>query len=343
MFGSGAFIMLRISLFFSFLILTFSVEAQRGTLSGFQIRLPDSLAIGGREISGLATANERIYFLAENRDDYLKIPSSGVYSVSLEEMERGIRNPEKGIVSYRYHPINGIERVMRKLKGYQGLEALAFLGDRFFMSIETELDADSCYIVSGRFDGNGFELDSNQVIPLKKPVFESGQKVFNAGFESLSVHKGSLFAFFEFNGFTENYAYKINTKNFEVHRLLLDRKVPFRITDVADWSGRKVVGINYFFPLKAEAVYQLDLNESEKGLIGLDSGKPHPFARLAVFRIKRNKMKVKRYLNLPGDWWTSNWEGIVRYGNGVLMTNDKFIKSGGQETQLIFLHLKGNR
>lgn len=305
-----------------------------------RVRLPDSMALGSREFSGLAASEGRLYFLGENRDDRLEAPTAGIHSISLDDLDESIRAEGKQVLQYRFHPVSGIDRI-RQLNGYQGLEALAFLGDRFFITVETELHSDSCYLVTGRRQGDAFRIDTSGILALEKPLLTDGGKVFNASFEALALSGNSLYVFFEFNGFARNYAYRVDTRTLKTEKVPLDRKISFRVTDAVSFKRRLILGVNYFFPLKAEAIYQDAVEERDKLLVQSgNEGKWHPFARLVVLKAKRKKVKVKRYIPMPDEFWTSNWEGAALHKKGVLLVNDKFIKQGGHETQLIYLPLR---
>ncbi len=298
------------------------------------------MAVGSREFSGLATSGDRLYFLGENRDDHLKAPTAGMYSIGLNELDKCMEEAGRQVSQYRFHPLSGIERI-QKLRGYQGLEALVFQGNRFFCTVETELYADSCFLVAGRRQGDRLGIDTSQIVALEKPLLTNGSKVFNASFEALVLLGNDLYAFFEFNGFARNYAYRIDTRTLKVEKVPLDRKIPFRLTDAVHWKNRRILAVNYFFPLKAEAIYQDTAPEKDRLLVQSgNEGKWHPFARLLVLKVKRKKVKLKRYISMPGELWTTNWEGAALYKNGVLLVNDKFVKNGGHETQLIYLHLR---
>lgn len=319
----------------------FGAFAQKSIRSARQLTLPDSLGAGAREFSSLATYGDRLYLLAENRDDHLKEPTRGVYSIALDELGDHLAGALPQISTYRYHPLSGVGKVMQTVEGYQGLEALVLLDDRFFITIETEQFADSCYLITGKWGEDEFLVDTTRVLALKKPVLPDGEKVFNAGFEALTVVKGELYAFFEYNGLPENFAYRITIgEEYAAEQVPLAKRIPFRLTDAAGWRKNVIVGVNYFFPLKAEAIYQQDLNRREEASIR-KGGALHPFARLAVMKVGRKKIKLKRFIAVPEVWWTSNWEGIARYKGGVLMVNDKFTRNGGRESQLLFLDFKG--
>lgn len=297
------------------------------------------MALGSREFSGLAMSGGRLYFLGENRDDHLKAPTAGIYSIDLDELDERMDEADRQVSQYRFHPLSEIERI-QELRGYQGLEALVFQGDRFFCTVETELYADSCFLITGRRQGDMFRIDTAQIVALEKPLLANGSKIFNASFEALALLDEYLYVFFEFNGFTRNYAYRIDTRSLGTEKIPLDRKISYRLTDAVHWKNRRILAVNYFFPLKAEAIYQDAAPEKDRLQVqsGKD-GKWHPFARLLVLKVKQKKVKVKRYLSMPDELWTSNWEGAALYKNGVLLVNDKFVKNGGHETQLIYLHL----
>lgn len=333
---------MRIVSFLMFLVLLAGqTAAQKRVIGTHTIALPDSLRTGSREISGLAVHGERLYFLAENRDDHLKVPSSGIYSVPLDEIQKAVADPTYQVGGSVHHAVKGIDRMMQKLEGYQGLEAIAFHGDRFFLSVETELFADNCYILTGELSAGGlFELDTARVAHLPKPLLDSGDKVFNGGFETLTFHRGVLYAFFEYNGFASNKVFKISPETLEADTMPFDNGIPFRLTDAISWNKRTLLALNFFFPLEAEKIYQVGLTPEQTDLITGQGGKMRPFARLVTLKIRRRRVVPGRFISLPETWWGSNWEGIVQFEKGVLIVNDKFAGEGKQETQLIYLHLK---
>lgn len=305
-----------------------------------RVMLPDSMAPGSREFSGLATWGGRLYFLGENRDNHLKVPTAGIYSIGLDDLDESIEKAGRQVSQFRFHPLLGIEKI-QELRGYQGLEALVFQSDRFFCTVETELYTDSCFLITGRVQGDKFVIDTSRIVVMEKPLQANGDKIFNASFEALALSRNDLYAFFEFNGFARNYAYRIDTRTLETEKVPLDRKISFRVTDAVHWKNRHILAVNYFFPMKAEVIYQESAPEKDRLQVqSRNDGKWHPFARLLVLKVKGKKIKVKRYIPMPEELWTTNWEGAALHKNGVLLVNDKFVKNGGHETQLIYLHLE---
>lgn len=314
--------------------------AQQSVGRKISIALPDTLKTGSREISGLALAGERLYLLCENRGDRFRVYTSGIYSISLSALEESIEASGQLSPACVWHPLKGIDWVMQRVGEYQGLESLVIHGDRFYATVETEVTADSCYLVSGIFGADGFTIDTSKLMALPKPKLENGSQVFNAGFEALLHRKGKLYALFEYNQFKKNYALVLRPSTGRIRKIQLDRKVPFRTTDITTWRGKNFLGINYFFPLKEEFIYTENLTDEEENLIRSKDGNLRSFARLSLFKKDKNRLRVVRYIELPEELWTSNWEGIARFKNGVFLVNDKFIKAGGRETQLIYLTLE---
>lgn len=303
------------------------------------ILLPDSLKIGAREFSSLEIAHNRLYLLGENRFDHFKMPTAGLYSIPLSELDECIRSPDRMISDFQYHLLEGVDWAAQHIEGYQGLEALVIEGTRFYVTVETDVTEDSCFLLTGTIDHDIFKLDTTQIVAIPKPSLSDGSQVFNAGFESLLFSKGVLYTLYEFNNFKKNYILRIDPFTQSVRRITLNRAIPFRTTDLAKWKRKKIIGLNYFFPLKAEQIYSTDLSASDRRLISENDTILHPFARLSLFKLTKKRMKLVRYIDLPTDLWTSNWEGIVRYKNGALIVNDKYINNGGRETRLIYLTL----
>lgn len=313
--------------------------AQQSIGRKIAIALPDTLKTGSREISGLAIAGNRLYLLCENRRDRFRVYTSGIYSISLTELEESIEASGRLSPACTWHPLEGIDWVMQRVGDYQGLESLVIQGNRFYATVETEVTADSCYLVSGTLTTKGFKIDTSKLTALPKPKLENGSQVFNAGFEALLHRKGKLYALFEYNQFERNHALMVRPSTGRLRKIQLSRKLPFRTTDITFWKNNNFIGINYFFPLKEEFIYTENLSDAEENLIRSKDGTLRSFARLTLLKISKNRLQVVRYIDLPEELWTSNWEGIARFKNGVFLVNDKFVKEGGRETQLIYLTL----
>ncbi len=313
--------------------------AQYAVTGVIPFQLPDSIRTGSREFSSMARYQDRLFLLPENRNDRFRAFTAGIYSLSEAALSASIRDTTLPVSSYQKHSLVGIEKIQSMLPDYQGLEAIAFHGDRFFITVETDATDPYGYLLTGLFENNRFVLDTTRVFPLKRPVQKDGSAIFNAGFESLCVAGNYLYAFYEFNYFKRNYAYRIDPRLRKSRRIRLSG-IPFRLTDVTSYDGQRILAINYFFPLPEEKVYQQGLPPRDRQLIGQPSAL-HPFARLLLLKKNRRKIRVVQEIDLPEHLWGSNWEGLVPFENGILLLNDKYTPNA-PESQLVYISLEKN-
>jgi len=219
--------------------------------------------------------------------------------------------------------------VKEGLRGFEGYEALAFDGNRAYLTIESDVGSKmACYVVGGQIDPNlsALTLDAATRNEIPHPV-----EIDNMCDEALLVRDGQVFTFFEANGANVN-------PQPEVHRFDSDLKfqgtntlpnIEYRLTDVTalDAAGR-FWAINYMFagdagkldPAPDSFTAQIEAGSSH---IGSDT-----IERLLEFEITADGIALTGtapiWLQLLPDE-ARNWEGLVRLdGRGFLIVTDKF-------------------
>ncbi len=330
----------------SFLLILFTLAYGRGdasdSLKVVPLKLPDVLRSPARQFSGMALQGDVVYLLSENRKD--KSGADGLYSLPLEEVRRVLRDTALVISeqSIRKFDLEGVS-FLQNLPGYEGLEALDIVGDRFFVTVETDTTNRYGYLARGVIREGSFMLIQG-CLPLLKPTKSDGSQYFNAGFESLRFADGKLLCMFEYNYGGVPFAYLADTSlSFPPEKVVFSQKIPFRITDIDAIGDGAYLAMNFFFRMKAESYYAEDLHHDDEKLINDVDGVPHPsYAR--ILRLKggaNDSFVVEKSWELPRIAWGINWEGIVRISeNGVLIVNDLYMgKARG--SCMMFVELPG--
>jgi hypothetical protein len=337
---------IRMDVLKNFLFLFFTLVFVPGhgsdTLKVLPLKMPEVLRSAARQFSGMALRGGMIYLLPENRKD--KPGADGVYSIQADEVSRVIRDTSK-VMDAKYvrkYELGGAG-FLHDLPGYEGLEALDIVGDKFFVTVETDTTNRYGYIAKGVILEDKFLL-TGVCLPLLKPTKSDGSQYFNAGFESLKFAEGKLLCMFEHNYGEVPFAYQADTSlSLPPEKVVLSQKIPFRITDIDAIGDGLYLAMNFFFRMKAESYYAENLRSGDEKLINDVDGVPHPsYAR--ILRLKygsQGALESEKAWELPRMTWGINWEGIIRISeNGVLIVNDLYM---GKErgSCMMFVELPG--
>lgn len=212
-----------------------------------------------------------------------------------------------------------------QIGGFDGFEAIAFLGDRVFVTVETTADADHVvgWLVAGSVVEEEIRLDPTQRVQLRSQI-----DLENIGYEALVVRGDELWVLYETNG-------QINPRpvalvfDHELNPLREERmpRVEYRLTDAteADRRGRFWVS-NYHWPGAAWQTASCRLTE-EHGE-GQSHARCVTVERLVELSYTERGVEVTRsppiQLELVDDEHARNWEGLVRLpGRGFLMVTDE--------------------
>jgi hypothetical protein len=300
--------------------------------------LPDWLAPRQSMISGLAWYHDDLILLPQQRPVAGR-PSNHrgrLYSITRSALEREVAAP-----THEGLPIDvwtleapGIDT----LAGFEGFEAITFVGDTVFMTVEADVPAGPyAWLLRGRADAE------HRTVRMEPPeVRIMGQSgLGNLTEEALVHYAGEVISIHEANGVAVNpvpvaHAFAIAREPAVPWR---GRELPmaaveYRVTDAtaADDEGRFWVS-NYLF-------------DGDSGLHAADrlfGGPPSGSRAAAVPWIERAiELRVTHdgivpsgrpplYFE-PGDG-ARNWEGIARLGTrGLILVTDKF-----PSTRLAFL------
>ncbi len=220
------------------------------------------------------------------------------------------------------------------VKGFEGFEAIVFLEDQVFLTVEAQDDeATRGYVASGRAEVDaegrltGVRLDDALPVPVPLPA-----NLDNMSLESLLVTPAGLLTFFEANGERVNPQPQDQRLGFD---LSLKEQVPFprveyRITDVTELDGQGCFwAINYMFPGDSESLQPADDAIAARWGRGPTHAAFPQVERLLPLCYAEGRLSLADQapiqLQLVDAETSRNWEGIERLeGRGFLVVTDKF-------------------
>ncbi len=223
--------------------------------------------------------------------------------------------------------------IRRAIRGFEGFEAIAFLGDRVFLTVEAGPPGGmQGWLLAGRVvqtdQGPTVELDVDGRILLQPRA-----PLANFSDETLVIAPGEtgpeLLTVYEANGqavVDAPLAYRFMPDLTPLSPLPFSH-VEYRITDAtaADSAGR-FWAINYLFPGDTGKLRPRSDPLAARFGVG-PSHQTHPHVeRLLAFQVTSDGVVL---LPEPPFWLAlddeaRNWEGVVRFGDGFLLVTDRY-------------------
>ncbi len=213
------------------------------------------------------------------------------------------------------------------ITGFEGYEAIAFWGDRAYLTIEAHRGEHMLgYIVSGKMQAQALHLDPASLTENPPQADQA-----NHSDEALLVTPERILTFFESNGVGLNPAPHATVFDLQLKRLqpLSLPHLEYRLTDAAgpDDQGRFWV-INYQYPGDKDLVPAQDPLAAEYGQ-GATHACSQIVERLVEFQItpqgivRTSTPPVQLQLRPDGE--ARNWEGLaILPGVGFILVTDKF-------------------
>ena len=278
------------------------------------------------EMSGLAWYNDYLIlmpqYVNESKPRFYYLKKSTINDWLNGNKEKPL-NPSK------------IDIIMRdyfnSIKGYQGFEAICFIGNKAYLIIETKNnDSMQSFIVKGSMDikSKTLIIDPEKKVEILLPV-----NIKNMGYESILKYKYRLMVLFEANGINVNSDPKASFYNSSLKQKghISFPNIEYRITDATELDDQgRFWAINFFWPGEKKRLNpgkDLVLNNTVKGET---HQKFEHVERLVEFKIdgkniyKTNSLPIQLKLNQN----SRNWEGVVRMENkGFLMIVDEHTRT----------------
>jgi hypothetical protein len=293
------------------------------------IPLEGPLAVPAAEVSSMTWKGDTLIILPQFPDQFADVGKLGFFGVAKQELLAAVDDGSQSINPHLvFCRAPGLEGVVR---GFDGLEAMGIIGDRYFMTVEAEDDtAMAGYLVTGRYDME----DDLVVMDLARLIsIPLGLNIPNVAEEAMIIDGDRVITLSEANGLNVNPAPKAKVFNVRAEYVesLPMAQVEYRLTDASalDDEGRFWV-INYYFPGERAKLDPAPDPELAR------FGDPESFdpdnciERLLELRLTADNRIVRTErppvnLELLPDGECRNWEALVRLDDrGFLLMTDKY-------------------
>ena len=274
------------------------------------------------EMSGLAWYNDYLIlmpqYVNESKPRFYYLKKSTINDWLNGNKEKPLNPSKIDIIMPDY---------FNSIKGYQGFEAICFIGNKAYLIIETKNnDLMKSFIVKGSMDikSKTLIIDPEKRVEILLPV-----NIKNMGYESILKYKYRLMVLFEANGINVNSDPKASFYNSSLKQKghISFPNIEYRITDATELDDQgRFWAINFFWPGEKKRLNpgkDLVLNNTVKGETHQEF---EHVERLVEFKIdgkniyKTNSLPIQLKLNQN----SRNWEGVVRMENkGFLMIVDE--------------------
>lgn len=293
------------------------------------IPLEGPLKFANAEVSGLAWFGDRLVILPQYPE---RFPGAGSAATLFSLAKSDIVGYLEGAIPGPLEPSPiafDAAGVPAKIEGFEGFEAMAFSGDRVFLTIEARrLDTWTGYLVTGTIspDGTAIRLDPESTVAIMPPV-----DLVNKSDEALVVAGGEVLSLFEANGSSVNpqpVAHVFDQTNLSLRQVPM-ASVEYRITDAtpADENGQ-FWALNVFWLGEIMLLPRQDPIAIQFGE-GPSHAESSRVERLLRFRFSGSRIdlvdQAPIQLELEPGVETRNWEGLaVLDHHGFLLMTDEF-------------------
>jgi hypothetical protein len=296
-----------------------------------EIPLSGPVAQPRAEVSGLAWYGDTLILLPQYPDFAAVEGDGAVYALSRAELLAYLAGAWPGPLEPIPIPFVA-PGLADRIDGFEGYEAIAFHGDRAFLTIEADTaDGMKAYLVSGRMapDLNTLTLDTATLAEIP-----AQSEVGNKSDEALLVAGDRLVTIYEINGAGVNpspVAHVFDMTLAPVGTIPFPN-VEYRITDATtlDSEGR-FWAINYFFPGDTELWLETDPLAERYGQ-GPTHAQYETVERLVEFQFDESGVRLEdtppiqlELSDMVLGGLGRNWEGLVRLDDlGFLLVTDLF-------------------
>jgi|TARA_B100001079_G_scaffold186781_1_gene160886 hypothetical protein len=289
--------------------------------------LAGPLADRESEVSGLAWDGDRLILLPENPERFPHGEYGSLFYLTRSELEAAIIGEREYKLLPKTIPFDD-SNLSSQIPGYEGFEAIAFIDDVVYMTIEAKTDSGMMgYLVKGEVE-SGLEIIHLDPTTLQKVKPQSD--IRNMTYESLVLTGDGLMTFHEINGVGLNSKPEVVVYDFElsVESTLPLEHLEYRITDATDIdSDGKFWVINYYWPGDKTILPAVDPLAEHFGE-GPSHLKSEAVERLVEFRVENSQVRITNHPPIQLEQIeeeSRNWEGVVRLDNrGFLLITDKY-------------------
>jgi hypothetical protein len=305
----------------------------RGGIPTVPVRLLDiagPLASPRAEVSGMTWQGDTLVILPQYPDRFGEDGLLGFFAIKKTKILEALDSPDPDPIQPRliHCRAPGLAGIVR---GFNGLEAVGCIGDRYYMTVEAKDDTGMAgYLVSGHYD----VIDDLVVMDLSRLIsIPMGLNIFNIAEETVIIDGERVITISEANGLnlTPEPQAKVFNADADFLGLLPMPHIEYRVTDATglDDAGRFWV-MNYYYPPE-----RAKLNPAPDPELAR-FGDPASFdpekcvERLLELQLTQDDRIVRTdtpplNLELLPDGECRNWEALVRLDRrGFLLMTDKF-------------------
>ena len=288
-----------------------------------EIKLSGLITDGNQEISGMDWYQDRLFLLPENLGGFLfVIPKIEILNSIKSNEKMSITPKQTRFISPDYENL---------INGFDGFEAIAFNGNKVFISIEAEHNGKmNSYIVWGEINPSTLEIkiEQDHLKWVDTPI-----QIDNFSFESLLMYDDDILMIYEANGLNlqQDVQQVVFSPSSGKISFMDFTNIEYRITDVTQIDkNNKFWSINYFWPGDEKLLTPGRDNILNNFKQGRSHSKSSQVERLIEFEIKTNGISIcdtePIQLVLESDV-SRNWEALARLDNkGLLIATDKYPK-----------------
>ena len=288
-----------------------------------EIKLSGLITDKKQEISGMDWYQDRLFLLPENMGGFL-------FSISKGEILNAINSDKELPITPKKTRFKTPD-YSSLINGFDGFEAIAFNGNKVYLSIESEHKGEMVsYLVWGKIDSKSLEVVINErdIQTIKTPI-----QLNNISFESLLINDKDIVMIYEANGsnLRENATQAVFSHERNNISQINFPNIEYRITDATriDNDGR-FWAINYFWPGDKKLLNPGKDNILNRVKQGSTHFKSNQIERLVEFQMSTDKISISDtkpiQLFLESDA-SRNWEALARFDDkGLLIATDKHPK-----------------
>ena len=288
-----------------------------------EIKLSGLITDKKQEISGMDWYQDRLFLLPENMGGFL-------FSISKSEILNTINSDKKLSITPKKTRFKTPD-YSSLINGFDGFEAIAFNGNKIYITIEAENDGEMVsYLVWGKIDSKSLEVVINEkdIQTIKTPI-----QLNNISFESILINDKDIVMIYEANGsnLRKNATQTVFSHKRNSTSEINFPNIEYRITDVTriDNDG-KFWAINYFWPGDKKLLNPGKDNILNKVKQGSTHFKSDQIERLVEFQMNTDEISISDtkpiQLFLESDA-SRNWEALARLDDkGLLIATDKHPK-----------------
>jgi hypothetical protein len=280
------------------------------------------------EISGLAWYRDQLILLPQYPKRGGKGRDGSLWSIPKSDILAFLAGHLPGPLKPISIPLDA-GGVDRQISGFEGFEAIAFMGNQIFLTIEAHGGASMRgYLIKGEISP---DLSAIRLDPASLTENYLQANWGNSSDESILVASGEIFTFYELNGLELNP--DPHATRFDPDLKLLGNipfpRIEFRVTDATQLDDQERFWvINYFFPGDVAQSTEDDPLAKQYGR-GPTHARSQIVERLVELQYSPQSIALTGtppiQLQLRKDGEARNWEGIVRLDEmGFLLATDKF-------------------